>query len=149
MAAVILRDEARRNAAGQYTRDRLHRETARSFGGAGSTAGYERGHGVHPSQGQLQSRHLNLPQLDRDYTWNDNGQLVHRRPAGVPGVPCSGTGRLTGVHTTAASWISISRMRRTRQETGCRTRNCTRTAPSRHGRITASRKMRTMSTALR
>ncbi|EKJ66989.1 rhsD, partial [Escherichia coli 0.1304] len=45
------------------------------------------------------------------------------------------------------TWISISRMQRTRQETGCRTRNCTRTAPSRHGRITASRKMRTMSTA--
>ncbi len=22
------------------------------------------------------SRHLNLPQLDREYTWNDNGQLV-------------------------------------------------------------------------
>ena len=38
-------------------------------------------------------------------------------------------------------------MRRTRQETGCRTRNCTRTARSRRGRITASRKMRTMSTA--
>ena len=35
----------------EYTRDRLHRETARSFGGAGSTSGVRTGHGVHPQQG--------------------------------------------------------------------------------------------------
>ncbi|EPR0812704.1 RHS repeat-associated core domain-containing protein, partial [Escherichia coli] len=47
----------------EYTRDRLHRETARSFGGAGSTAGYEQAT-AYTLTGQLQSRHLNLPQLD-------------------------------------------------------------------------------------
>ncbi|WP_038823786.1 hypothetical protein, partial [Escherichia coli] len=53
----------------------LHRETARSFGGAGSTAGYEQVT-AYTLTGQLQSRHLNLPQLDCDYDWNDNGQLI-------------------------------------------------------------------------
>ncbi|MFA2337480.1 hypothetical protein ACEA68_24475, partial [Escherichia coli] len=47
--------------------------TARSFGGAGSTAGYEQAT-AYTLTGQLQSRHLNLPQLDRDYTWNDNAK---------------------------------------------------------------------------
>ncbi|EPA9733400.1 DUF6531 domain-containing protein, partial [Escherichia coli] len=54
----------------EYTRDRLHRETARSFGGEA----YELATAWNTS-GQLRSRHLNLPQLDRDYDWNDNGQL--------------------------------------------------------------------------
>ncbi|HDD8426214.1 TPA: type IV secretion protein Rhs, partial [Escherichia coli] len=40
----------------EYTRDRLHRETARSFGGAGSTAGYEQAT-AYTLTGQLQSRH--------------------------------------------------------------------------------------------
>ncbi|WP_176557703.1 RHS repeat protein, partial [Escherichia coli] len=52
--------------------------------------------------GQLQSRHLNLPQLDCDYTWNDNGQLVRiSGPQECREYRYSGTGRLTGVHTTA------------------------------------------------
>ncbi|WP_174714618.1 DUF6531 domain-containing protein, partial [Escherichia coli] len=55
----------------EYTRDRLHRETARSFGGEA----YELATAWNTS-GQLRSRHLNLPQLDRDYDWNDNGQLI-------------------------------------------------------------------------
>ncbi|EES4584843.1 RHS repeat protein, partial [Escherichia coli] len=60
----------------EYTRDRLHRETVRSFGSrAGSNAAYELTSTYTPA-GQLQSQHLNLPQLDREYTWNDNGQLV-------------------------------------------------------------------------
>nr|MCZ5850234.1 RHS element core protein [Escherichia coli] len=87
----------------EYTRDRLHRETARSFGGAGSTAGYEQAT-AYTLTGQLQSRHLNLPQLDRDYTWNDNGQLVRiSGPQECREYRYSGTGRLTGVHTTAAN----------------------------------------------
>ncbi len=127
----------------EYTRDRLHRETARSFGGEAYELATARN-----TSGQLRSRHLNLPQLDRDYDWNDNGQLIRiSGPQESREYRYSDTGRLTGVHTTAANPTLISRMRRTRQETGCRTRNCTRTAPSRHGRITASRKMRTMSTA--
>uniref|UniRef100_UPI001A8E00BD RHS repeat domain-containing protein n=1 Tax=Escherichia albertii TaxID=208962 RepID=UPI001A8E00BD len=87
----------------EYTRDRLHRETARSFGGAGSTAGYEQVT-AYTLTGQLQSRHLNLPQLDREYTWNDNGQLVRiSGPQESREYRYSDTGRLTGVHTTAAN----------------------------------------------
>ena len=87
----------------EYTRDRLHRETARSFGGAGSTAGYEQAT-AYTLTGQLRSRHLNLPQLDREYTWNDNGQLVRiSGPQESRKYRYSDTGRLTGVHTTAAN----------------------------------------------
>ncbi|WP_223656741.1 type VI secretion system tip protein TssI/VgrG [Escherichia coli] len=87
----------------EYTRDRLHRETARSFGGAGSTAGYEQAT-AYTLTGQLRSRHLNLPQLDREYTWNDNGQLVRiSGPQESREYRYSDTGRLTGVHTTAAN----------------------------------------------
>ncbi|HEB1543726.1 TPA: RHS repeat-associated core domain-containing protein, partial [Escherichia albertii] len=87
----------------EYTRDRLHRETARSFGGAGSTAGYEQVT-AYTLTGQLRSRHLNLPQLDREYTWNDNGQLVRiSGPQESRAYRYSDTGRLTGVHTTAAN----------------------------------------------
>ncbi|EGO9057269.1 RHS repeat protein [Escherichia coli] len=54
--------------------------------------------------GQLQSRHLNLPQLDRDYDWNDNGQLIRiSGPQESRAYRYSDTGRLTGVHTTAAN----------------------------------------------
>ena len=87
----------------EYSRDRLHRETARSFGGAGSTAGYEQAT-AYTLTGQLRSRHLNLPQLDREYTWNDNGQLVRiSGPQESREYRYSDTGRLTGVHTTAAN----------------------------------------------
>ncbi len=81
----------------------LHRETARSFGGAGSTAGYEQVT-AYTLTGQLQSRHLNLPQLDCDYDWNDNGQLIRiSGPQESREYRYSDTGRLTGVHTTAAN----------------------------------------------
>ncbi|ECC1695622.1 RHS repeat protein, partial [Salmonella enterica subsp. salamae] len=53
----------------EFTRDRLHRETQRIFGEYELTTAYTPG-------GQLQSHHLNLPQLNRDYTWNTGGQLV-------------------------------------------------------------------------
>ncbi|EFK6382254.1 RHS repeat protein [Escherichia coli] len=83
----------------EYTRDRLHRETARSFGGEA----YELATAWNTS-GQLRSRHLNLPQLDRDYDWNDNGQLIRiSGPQESWEYRYSDTGRLTGVHTTAAN----------------------------------------------
>ncbi|ELB3423930.1 RHS repeat protein, partial [Escherichia coli] len=83
----------------EYTRDRLHRETARSFGGEA----YELATAWNTS-GQLRSRHLNLPQLDRDYDWNDNGQLIRiSGPQESREYRYSDTGRLTGVHTTAAN----------------------------------------------
>ncbi|EOP8093125.1 RHS repeat-associated core domain-containing protein, partial [Escherichia coli] len=52
-----------------FTRDRLHRETLRSFGRYELTTAYT-------PAGQLQSQHLNSLQYDRDYTWNDNGELI-------------------------------------------------------------------------
>ncbi|MFY2197916.1 DUF6531 domain-containing protein, partial [Escherichia coli] len=54
----------------EYTRDRLHRETVRSFGSmAGSNAAYELTSTYTPA-GQLQSQHLNSLVYDRDYGWN-------------------------------------------------------------------------------
>ncbi|MGL9707740.1 RHS element protein, partial [Escherichia coli] len=53
----------------EYTRDRLHRETLRSFGRYELTTAYT-------PAGQLQSQHLNSLLSDRDYTWNDNGELI-------------------------------------------------------------------------
>ncbi len=52
-----------------FTRDRLHRETLRSFGRYELTTAYT-------PAGQLQSQHLNSLLSDRDYTWNDNGELI-------------------------------------------------------------------------
>ncbi|MFK8861875.1 RHS repeat-associated core domain-containing protein, partial [Escherichia coli] len=81
----------------EYTRDRLHRETLRSFGR------YELSTAYTPA-GQLQSQHLNSLQYDRDYTWNDNGELIRiSSPRQTRSYSYSTTGRLTGVHTTAAN----------------------------------------------
>ncbi|HCU4267584.1 TPA: RHS domain-containing protein, partial [Escherichia coli] len=81
----------------EYTRDRLHRETLRSFGRYELTTAYT-------SAGQLQSQHLNSLQYDRDYTWNDNGELIRiSSPRQTRSYSYSDTGRLTGVHTTAAN----------------------------------------------
>ncbi|MCP8720400.1 polymorphic toxin type 34 domain-containing protein [Escherichia coli] len=79
------------------TRDRLHRETLRSFGR------YELSTAYTPA-GQLQSQHLNSLQYDRDYTWNDNGELIRiSSPRQTRSYSYSTTGRLTSVHTTAAN----------------------------------------------
>ncbi|HHU2861810.1 TPA: RHS repeat-associated core domain-containing protein, partial [Escherichia coli] len=81
----------------EYTRDRLHRETLRSFGRYELTTAYT-------PAGQLQSQHLNSLQYDRDYTWNDNGELIRiSSPRQTRSYSYSDTGRLTGVHTTAAN----------------------------------------------
>ncbi|EON2712905.1 RHS repeat-associated core domain-containing protein, partial [Escherichia coli] len=80
-----------------FTRDRLHRETLRSFGRYELTTAYT-------PAGQLQSQHLNSLQYDRDYTWNDNGELIRiSSPRQTRSYSYSTTGRLTGVHTTAAN----------------------------------------------
>ncbi|WP_137472453.1 RHS repeat domain-containing protein, partial [Escherichia coli] len=74
-----------------------HRETLRSFGRYELTTAYT-------SAGQLQSQHLNSLQYDRDYTWNDNGELIRiSSPRQTRSYSYSDTGRLTGVHTTAAN----------------------------------------------
>ncbi len=106
-----------------FTRDRLHRETLRSFGRYELTTAYT-------PAGQLQRQHLNSLQYDRDYTWNDNGELIrissprqtrsysysihrrltivnttqrHQQPARERSYSYGTTGRLTSVHTTAAN----------------------------------------------
>ncbi|MGT7125666.1 RHS element protein, partial [Escherichia coli] len=55
----------------EYTRDRLHRETVRSFG----NNAYELT-STYTHAGRLQNQHLNSLVYDRDYGWNDNGDLV-------------------------------------------------------------------------
>ncbi|GCJ11353.1 type IV secretion protein Rhs [Escherichia coli] len=81
----------------EYTRDRLHRETLRSFGRYELTTAYTHA-------GQLQSQHLNSLLSDRDYTWNDNGELIRiSSPRQTRSYSYSTTGRLTSVHTTAAN----------------------------------------------
>ncbi|EOQ2389741.1 RHS repeat-associated core domain-containing protein, partial [Escherichia coli] len=80
-----------------FTRDRLHRETLRSFGRYELTTAYT-------PAGQLQSQHLNSLQYDRDYTWNDNGELIRiSSPRQTRSYSYSTTGRLTGVHTTTSN----------------------------------------------
>ncbi|EPF0438136.1 RHS repeat-associated core domain-containing protein, partial [Escherichia coli] len=81
----------------EYTRDRLHRETLRRFGRYELTTAYT-------PAGQLQRQHLNSLQYDRDYTWNDNGELIRiSSPRQTRSYSYSTTGRLTSVHTTAAN----------------------------------------------
>ncbi|EOR7454756.1 DUF6531 domain-containing protein, partial [Escherichia coli] len=86
----------------EYTRDRLHRETVRSFGSrAGSNVAYELTSTYTPA-GQLQSQHLNSLVYDRDYGWNDNGDLVRiSGPRQTREYGYSATGRLESVRTLA------------------------------------------------
>ncbi|WHH10448.1 RHS repeat-associated core domain-containing protein [Escherichia coli] len=86
----------------EYARDRLHRETVRSFGSmAGSNAAYELTSTYTPA-GQLQSQHLNNLVYDRDYGWNDNGDLVRiSGPRQTREYGYSATGRLASVRTLA------------------------------------------------
>ncbi|MEC9752768.1 RHS repeat domain-containing protein, partial [Escherichia coli] len=81
---------------------RLHRETVRSFGSmAGSNAAYELTSTYTPA-GQLQSQHLNSLVYDRDYGWNDNGDLVRiSGPRQTREYGYSATGRLASVRTLA------------------------------------------------
>ncbi|MCX8415831.1 RHS repeat domain-containing protein, partial [Escherichia coli] len=87
----------------EYMRDRLHRETVRSFGSmAGNTAAYELTSTYTPA-GQLQSRHLNSLVFDCDYNWNDNGDLMRiSGPRQTREYGYSATGRLASVRTTTS-----------------------------------------------
>ncbi|EJO5241013.1 RHS domain-containing protein [Salmonella enterica] len=85
----------------EYTRDRLHREVLRRFG-AGTEA-YEQS-SAYNLTGQLQSQHLTLPQLNREYGYDEGGRLVRiSGPQQTREYRYSGSGRLTGVHTSAAN----------------------------------------------
>ncbi|HFQ8383211.1 TPA: RHS repeat-associated core domain-containing protein, partial [Escherichia coli] len=82
----------------EYTRDRLHRETVRSFG----NNAYELTSTYTPA-GRLQSQHLNSLVYDRDYGWNDNGDLVRiSGPWQSREYGYSATGRLESVRTLAS-----------------------------------------------
>ncbi len=91
------RHEARRHTAGGFHLRPPAPETLRSFGRYELTTAYT-------PAGQLQRQHLNSLQYDRDYTWNDNGELIRiSSPRQTRSYSYSTTGRLTGVHTTAAN----------------------------------------------
>ncbi|MGP8941633.1 type IV secretion protein Rhs, partial [Enterobacter soli] len=52
-----------------FTRDRLHRETQRTFDAYEQNSAYD-------TSGQLQSQTFSDPQQNRDYSYSDSGQLV-------------------------------------------------------------------------
>ena len=54
----------------EFTRDRLHRETQRSFGEYDLTTNFS-------PDGRLLSYYLKQPAFNRDYGWNADGQLMH------------------------------------------------------------------------
>ncbi|EZC72423.1 hypothetical protein BY84_08080, partial [Escherichia coli O157:H7 str. K5449] len=82
----------------EFTRDRLHRETVRSFG----NNAYELTSTYTPA-GHLQSQRLNSQVYDRDYDWNDNGDLVRiSGPRQTWEYGYSATGRLESVRTLAS-----------------------------------------------
>ncbi len=125
----------------------MHRETVRSFGSmAGSNAAYKLTSTYTPA-GQLQSQHLNSLVYDRDYGWNDNGDLVRiSGPRQTREYGYSATGRLESVRTLAPD-LDI-RIPYATDLAGNRLPDpeLHPTVPSQCGRITASRRMRTMFT---
>ncbi|ECA7920662.1 DUF4329 domain-containing protein [Salmonella enterica subsp. enterica serovar Chichester] len=85
----------------EYTRDRLHREVLRRFDSG--TDAYEQST-TYNLTGQLQSQHLNHPQLNREYGYDEGGRLVRiSEPQQTREYRYSDTGRLTGVHTTSTT----------------------------------------------
>jgi YD repeat-containing protein len=79
-----------------FTRDRLHRETQRTFGTYEQTTAYS-------PAGQLQSHMLNLPALNRDYAYSDSGQLVRiSGPLQQHHYQYDAAGRLIRVHLIPA-----------------------------------------------
>lgn len=87
----------------EYTRDRLHREVQRRFGSDSLPDSYELTTTYNPG-GQLQGQHLNHPQLNREYGYDEGGRLVRiSGPQQTREYRYSESGRLTGVHTTATN----------------------------------------------
>ena len=85
----------------EYTRDRLHREVQRRFGPGTQADEYELT-STYTAGGRLASQHLTLPQLSREYSYDDGGHLIRIREAQQSwAYRYSDTGRLTAVRTTA------------------------------------------------
>ncbi|EHG8448099.1 RHS repeat protein [Salmonella enterica subsp. enterica] len=87
----------------EYTRDRLHREVLRRFGaGTAPEAGAYELTTTYTPGGQLHGQHLTLPQLNREYGYDEGGRLVRiSGPQQTREYRYSESGRLTGVHTSA------------------------------------------------
>ncbi len=90
----------------EFTRDRLHRETLRRFG-----TGDDELATTYTPGGQLQSQHLNSLIFDRDYSYNDTGQLVRiSEPRQTQEYHYGSSGRLTRARTVSTNLdISIPR----------------------------------------
>ncbi|ELO81689.1 protein RhsA [Salmonella enterica subsp. enterica serovar Enteritidis str. SARB17] len=87
----------------EYTRDRLHREVQRRFGTAtaAQTDVYEQSTEYNLT-GQLQGQHLTLPELNREYGYDDAGHLTRiSGPQESREYRYSDSGRLTAVRTLA------------------------------------------------
>lgn len=83
----------------EYTRDRLHREVLRRFGAGTEAYGQSTTYNL---TGQLKGQHLNHPQLNREYGYDEGGRLVRiSGPQQTREYRYSESGRLTGVHTSA------------------------------------------------
>ena len=72
----------------EFTRDRLHRETQRRFGPYEQNTRYS-------AAGQLLSHTFSNPAMNRDYGWNDSGQLIRISGALQWAYHYDGAGRLT------------------------------------------------------
>ncbi|EBB1793431.1 type IV secretion protein Rhs [Salmonella enterica] len=84
----------------EYTRDRLHREVLRRFGPDTLPESYELTTTYTPG-GQLEQQHLNHPQLNREYGYDEGGRLVRiSGPQQTRAYRYSDSRRLTGVRTT-------------------------------------------------
>ncbi|EGM0035877.1 RHS repeat protein [Salmonella enterica subsp. enterica serovar Dublin] len=87
----------------EYTRDRLHREVLRRFGSDTLPESYELMTTYTPG-GLLHGQHLTLPQLNREYGYDEGGRLVRiSGPQQTREYRYSDTGRLTSVHTTSTT----------------------------------------------
>ncbi|EDT2961692.1 RHS repeat protein [Salmonella enterica subsp. enterica] len=76
-----------------FTRDRLHRETQRSFGCHELTTAYT-------ADGQLRSHHTGNLLTDRDYSYSSNGELIRiSGPRQIREYGYSDTGRLSVART--------------------------------------------------
>ncbi|HHA3404839.1 TPA: RHS repeat-associated core domain-containing protein, partial [Salmonella enterica subsp. salamae serovar 1,4,12,[27]:b:[e,n,x]] len=81
----------------------LHREVQRRFGSDSLPDSYELTTTYTPG-GQPEQQHLNHPQLNREYGYDEGGRLVRiSGPQQTREYRYSEAGRLTGVHTTAAN----------------------------------------------
>uniref|UniRef100_UPI002ED9EA80 RHS repeat domain-containing protein n=1 Tax=Enterobacterales TaxID=91347 RepID=UPI002ED9EA80 len=84
-----------------FTRDRLHRETQRTFGNFSLTTGYMQ-------TGQLSDRTATVPSLSRAYRWNDNGELITLSGPHTQRQYQYENGRLHSTHINDQLYISLT-----------------------------------------